>query len=410
MVSKKKIFKDRIDAIDIMRGISMFLMILVHMDVYWLREESMWLVAFTFISLNFMGTSQFVFISGLGMTYSWRKSQEILDSPRLNLKRSMSRTYIMLVVAFIYNVIAILVRPDVGIEGLWYWNILQCIAVCRLMGAFLLRKPIKFRLAFYFIFLVVHSITLHWMEPRLANSILADVIFYIFYNPLAGDIFLIFFSFFLMGSIMGDVVYDCNKYLHAESFREDNGEKLKKTLRIWFITGFAFLSLGIIVGLESTTMDHWELIPNMNLHPSVNFQTIPLFLSVNSYSWALCCTGVHLIVLFTLFYFLDIKRKSIRPWYLFKMYGLYSLTIYFVHYIFLILPFAISADFSLNHVNIWPVKLILYILILGLVYNIHKKTRGRKSFEYFIKKYSSDIFKWIQEKDKKKKKGEGGIN
>src|SRR6056297_2192432 len=112
MVSKKKIFKDRIDAIDIMRGISMFLMILVHMDVYWLREESMWLVAFTFISLNFMGTSQFVFISGLGMTYSWRKSQEILDSPRLNLKRSMSRTYIMLVVAFIYNVIAILVRPD----------------------------------------------------------------------------------------------------------------------------------------------------------------------------------------------------------------------------------------------------------------------------------------------------------
>ncbi len=393
----------RLDSIDILRGISIFLMIMAHTDWEWLQEGSMWLIGFKFLAVNYIGTSQFVFIAGLGFTYSWRKSQDSVADQNTVLRNSMSKTIVMFLVSFIFNAIAPLFRPSVGkVEGLWYMNILQVIALSRLLGILIVKFSIKDKILLYFSLVSINSILLWWMIPRIDTSFTARAVYYALFHPLSGDIFPVNFAFFVMGSAMGDVFYGIRKEMNIrieKGFRPvKTRDRLRDELRMYVLLGISLVLLGITTGLYKTQMDHRGLIPEINTHPAVNVKSLWGFLSVHSHAWAFMCSGIQIILVTIFFYFLDYHHRSRKIWNLFYLYGRYSLTIYFSHYLLIIAPLAFDPSFSLNHRNIWPVKAFVYSVMYLFVSEIHKRSRGKFSFEFIIGVAAKNIFQYMEKR------------
>ena len=58
-----EILQKRVMTIDLLRGISIFLMMLAHIETYWLEPESFWSIGIKFLIIQIMGTSNFTFVA-----------------------------------------------------------------------------------------------------------------------------------------------------------------------------------------------------------------------------------------------------------------------------------------------------------------------------------------------------------
>ncbi len=401
----------RMHSVDIMRGISIFLMMLAHMNWEWLQNDSMWLIGFKFIILNYAGTSQFVFISGLGFTYSWCKSKDVIQDEKTRMRKSMSKTIVMIALAFFFNFMAIFFRPKVGFDGLWYWNILQTIAISRLLATAIIDYSPKIKFVFYFGCVLVNSFVLWWMEPRLETSVSASIVYYALFHPMSGDIFIVNFGFFVMGTVVGEELYKIKKEMNKRIEKGQNTEKKNdwiQTRTKWFLLlGLLLVSLGIVSGMYITTMDHRGLIQEINTHPKWNISGMYAFFSIHSHAWAFCCSGIHITLTSLYFYFIDYKSVSKRFWNMFYYYGRYSLTIYFSHYLIIHGPFVFYPNFCLTHKTIWPAIFFTYTIMYLFVYEIDKQTKGKASFEFIIGFVAKKLFKFLEKRANLPRKNDG---
>jgi Heparan-alpha-glucosaminide N-acetyltransferase, catalytic len=423
--NKKDNSKIRLYSLDILRGISMFLMLLAHAMTYWPDENSFWVMPIYFIILNISGTSQFTYVAGLGLSFSWLQYRAKGMSEKEIYQKSMSRTYVMIIVSIGYNFVATIVRGT-GLAGLWCWNILQCIAFCRLIGTFLmaLQRKMRFFIAIALVFLT--GIITWWMVPLYATNIPAKLVFYLFYNPMHGDGFLVFFPFFLMGTVLGEIVFEIvritrnasnpipkatqkvNPEITSNSTSEipSNADiEIISLLKYWLKIGIVIFLTGILIGLTPTgpKYDYYELIFWINTHPNIMISTLPLFLMPNSFAWALYCSGWHIILTVLFVYYIDVLKKSHKPWTIFVYFGKYSLTIYFFHYLFLMMPYAIYPNFALNHIWVQIAFVLFELLNWWFAYIIDKKWNMKVSFEYLILLGSNLIYNKMIESNKGEK-------
>ncbi len=360
----------RLRTFDILRGISILLMLITHGFLYWLDPKDAYiLIIYRFISNTFL-VNGFIFVSGLGFGFSWNHQIEIGTSKKEIYRRSLIRTLLILILSIIYNLIAVLIN-DYDWNNIWYWYILQTIAFSRLFGLVLIKIPKRTQFIFSLFLIIITPVLLNGLQMAKDFNNFANTIYFILFNQINANSILIFLPFFLIGTIFGQEIHE---------FSDD---LIKIKLKKWLLLGFIMLLSGLIIGflqyVDSELGTYY--IQKLNRNPNWNVETLPLFLIRGSYAWCIYSIGWEILIFVLVFYIVEIKRKNKelkKKSNILELFGKYSLSIYLCHYLFFIIQLELSPVFI-------GIPIVLLILTVWLaVYFLHRCNEGIYSIEYLI--------------------------
>jgi len=365
----------RLKSIDTFRGLCMSWMILGHLSGWWIRAEDFQLAIFLNIILDSIGSSGFLFIAGLSTMLSHRKKLVRAKKTEQYSKKTIRNEYFlralfMLIIALIYNLsIAItltFISGENNFPWVWSWFILLTISISLFIAWPLLKIPKLLRLVIGIIIWIANNYIFNFLVLYMGQANAFGVLFYILYNGYELDPILSFFPFFLIGTVVGEVIY--------ELLNRHNSENRRKIFRNNFIIPSVVIGVGLVTF-------------------NVLFQ-FPEFLMRWSLPWLLYTIGIDLI-LFSGLFALEIygfmeKEKSYRFLY---YYSFYSLTIYLAHNIlyFLFLK-------QLNPFNIWFFIAGAFIAIGLLLMAIYKKWGEKASLKYHLSRLSIKLAMRIEKK------------
>ncbi|MFX1586833.1 MAG: heparan-alpha-glucosaminide N-acetyltransferase domain-containing protein [Promethearchaeota archaeon] len=330
--------KKRFKSIDFLRGLHIFLMVFLHLSDWWLVFEAYWLNNILHFIFEPIGATGFLFISGVSTALSYKSNQlKLKDSNELNWKTIKSiyffRAFIILMIALLYNMFLTFRFGD--ISDIWSWNVLQTIAVSLILVWPFLKTSKIFRIFVGVILLLINELLLAFLRDFEGVPNLFGILFHILYNPLNQFTIISFFTMFLFGTVIGDIVFDITLL--------DDEKERRNIVKNNFLIGT--LILGII------------LVPN-----GVLFQ-FPTFISRNTFPSFIYSIGIILVafsLLISIEEFEIIKTK--KNYNIMFFYSYYSFTVYLGHNLlyFLLLD-------RLNAVSFWiPIIITMSILTLLL--------------------------------------------
>jgi fucose 4-O-acetylase-like acetyltransferase len=122
-----------------------------------------------------------------------------------------------------------------------------------------------------------------------------------------------------------------------------------------------------------------------------------MFLVKNEFPWLLYSNGRLIILTIIIYYKIDYKMKPEKA-YFFELYGKYSLTIYFGHYICYLLPF------ELSYRVIGFAFLIFMFIIWLIMYLIDTKGKGKTSLEFLMALGARQLSNYMIKRSTLKKK------
>lgn len=363
----------RLKSIDIFRGLCMAWMVLTHLIDWWLKSEYNWLHIAAIMIIESIGASGFLFISGVSISISYRKRLLKVKSSEDYNYRMVRNSYLLratfiLIIALIYNsTVAIgLLNPAM----IWTWFVLLTAAISLFITWPLLRTSKLFRIIVGVLVIILNQVVIFFLLPYKGEYNLYGVLFHILYNSINQDPILIFFPFFLFGTVIGDIIFD-TFYLQDENVKR---EIFKKNLFIpSIIMGFSLIILGILI-------------------------KFPNFLIRESLSWIIYSLGIELILLSILLFFEIFEViKTKKSYKLLFYYSYYSLTIYLAHNLLYFLFYN-----QLNVFNIWIFAAGAFIIIgiiLRTVYNIWE---SKASIKVQVGRLSLGLTERIEERIKRK--------
>ncbi|HMF34516.1 MAG TPA: heparan-alpha-glucosaminide N-acetyltransferase domain-containing protein [Candidatus Lokiarchaeia archaeon] len=372
---EKKKSSLRIRSIDLLRGLFIMLMIISHGFSYWLIPSNIWLFAIEGPVFGTIAMFGFVFISGVGFGYSWSREAQNPSSGNNQSLKSLSHTLALLLVAICYNVAYTIAMGDNAL-GIISWQILQCLAVCRLLSLLFIRVKKYTRFAIGLGLVAFGSLLLNLINFGHTNNLAAQFLFLILYKPLEYYPILIYFPIFLFGTVLGE---DFNKMAQNPATVAQLGKN-------WFLYGAWSLFTGILLGLQKETVTPYngrDFLSMLNTNPSFHITTYPLLFDINSYAWCFFYCGLIVVLSITLFYYLDLKnmgknapipgQKGILD-----LYGRYSLTIFLGHYMAFLIPPLWDAS------GIWLPTLALVLVVWLAIWVLDKKGKGKYSLEFML--------------------------
>ena len=338
----------RLKSIDIFRGMGMVYIIVGHMIDWWTRPEDDFLF-YIYVSLfSAIGAAGFVFISGVSTALSYRnrlvKAKTLDDYNKKVIKKEyLFRAFLVLILGLIYNSIVAIEFLDPLI--IWKWFIILTVAVCLFMAWPFLKTSKLFRLLVGAIVWIVNQFVLVFLLPFKEQTNFFGVIFYILYNSLDQNPILSFFTFFLIGTVIGDIIYDI--YLVDDEIARKRAIKQK------------ILVPSLIFGIAMIMFSFWFLLPNLFTEKILTIKT--------NIWWLIYSLGIELILILILLGIEEFKLIKTEKSYRFLYYfSYYSLTLFLVQNINFFLFYAL-----LNRYNIWlfiVVTIILYGLMLRFLY------------------------------------------
>jgi len=330
-------------------------MFLGHLIEWWIKPEYIWLRTFTFFIFDPIGASGFLFISGVSITLSYRnrlsRVEEVKDLSYSRIKMSYYlRAFFLLAIAIIYNIaIAFTINQ---LSWIWTWFILMTAAFSLL---------IVWPLFNQYLYLL--------LSPYQNQLNLQGIFYHIFYNDYSQDPLLNFFSFFLFGTVVGDILNNLNN--------NKNPELKRKQLKKKMIIPTSLISLGLI-----------------SLGVLFNF---PSFLSRSSLSWLFYALGIDLVVLMILIILEEYKIFSTKKSYrVFFYFSYYSFTVYLGHN-FLYFIFYQKLDL----VTIWIAVVLTFIVFSLFLRQIYKKWGWKASLKALLGKTSFKLAYKIEEKKRR---------
>jgi uncharacterized membrane protein len=344
-------------------------MVLNHIINWWLKSEYSWLHSIAIMIIDPIGASGFLFISGVSVTLSYRKRiSRIVESEDLNFRIVRNsyffRAFFIFIIAIIYNIPVPFVLNDPTM--IWIWFVLLTSAISLFITWPLLKVSKFIRIIIATVIIVLHLILVSKLLPYQGEANFFGLLFHILYNGITQDPILIFFPFFLIGTVVGDIIH--------ESINVRNSQNLKRVLLYLLIIGLFLIISGVLLNY-------------------------PKFLRRRSLSWIIYSTGIDIVILTLL---LLIERSNLmtskKSYKLIFYYSYYSLSIYLAHnaLYFLFLN-------QLDIISIWFSALGAFLFI-GLVFRAIYKKWGRKaSIKAQISILSLKISKKIEEMLKNKK-------
>jgi uncharacterized membrane protein len=352
----------RLKSIDNFRGIAVIAMIWLHLSEWSLSGDSVlfldiplfvtqygFLVSYQFIS----GVSRYLFYKTGG---SKVKSSETIDNRRIK-REFVVRGLFLLFVALLYNtVVAIFTSKPYEI---WSWFILLAIAFSLIMITPLLDSSTKTRGILGVVFMVLNFTLLALLQDFKEQTNLFGFLYHLLFYPVGLHPILSSFAVFLIGTVVGEVIYE----IYYKEGKERRLSLLKKKLIVP-----SFLIGGIIVTFIA--------IAN-----SVLILNLPSFYGIIS------ATGISLI-LFSLYVLIE-EYEIFTPKKNFKFifyFSYYSLTIYLVHnLLYFLFHKSLNALVSSIYIGLVIVSIGLFLKL------IYPKVGASLSIKKLISKLSSRI-------------------
>ncbi len=333
-------------------------MFLGHLLEWWIRPEYAYVNNFTHVILDSVGASGFLFISGVSIALSYRNRIYRVEVLKEYTKSRVRNSYILralflLIIAIFYNLSIALAIND--LTYIWSWFVLLTASISLLVGWPLLKLPKYFRIVIGLSVWILNIFLFEFLVTYNGQVNIFGGVFHLLYNKPHLDPILIFFPFFLFGTVVGDLISDLN-FDNTELSRKKTFSTVKK----YIIIGPILIIIGIVIGF-------------------------PDFLVRSSLSWSIFSLGIQLTLLMTLFIFEILIGNKIKKNYKFLFYfSYYSFTVYLTHSIlyFLFLK-------QLDYISIWFAILITFLMFGMLLRIIYRYWKEKFSIKIQLGRISS---------------------
>lgn len=306
------------------------------MVIWW--PEDKWIYINYVSILSTLGAVAFTFISGLSTMISYRNRLIRLDK---NENYSFSqvkyeylfRAVFIVILGLIYNIFVAIVYLN-PLE-IWGWFILLTLGICLLMSWPLLKTSKLFRILFGALIWIINLILLNLLTPFKGQFNLYGILYHILYNPIDQNIILSFFTFFIIGTVIGDIIYDF-------SLIENDLEKRKAVK-------YKLLYPSLLIGTILISIGFYFLFPI--------FFTEQILSAKSNIWWLMYSLGIELILI-SIFISIDVyeffkPKKSYKFLYYFSYYSLTVFLLQNINYFFFYQ--------SLPWYNLWVFVLITVI-------------------------------------------------
>ena len=357
----------RLKSIDNFRGIGIIIMIWLHLSDWWLSDGLSFInvpvlvtqygfwVSYQFIS----GISRFLFYKTGGLREG---SSEIINNQKIKREFVVSGL-ILLFIALLYNSVTAI--SDSNPSKIWTWFFLFTLAISLIMMTPLLNTSKKTRLYLGVVFLVINYIILSFLQDFKGQANLFGILYHLLYYEIGLHPILSSFAVFLIGTVVGEVIYE----IYYKEEKESRLSLLKKRL----------ITPSILIGGLLVT---FIFVVNSFL-----------FLNLPSFYGIISTIGISLI-LFSLFILVEeyeiIKTK--RNYKFIFYFSYYSLTIYLAHNLLFFLFFerldALTSSFCI----------VIVIVLIGLSLKlIYPKLGAYISIKKMISYFSYRVVRKIEE-------------
>ena len=359
----------RLKSIDNFRGITIIAMIWLHLSEWWLSGDSQWFYYSSLQVIQYVFWVSFQFISGIStfLFYKTRKLKQ--QTSKSNKKKPVKREFILraillLIVSFIYNssiAIAIL-------NPLYIWSsfILLSIAVSLIMIWPLLETSKWTRIYLGIFFMAFNFIILSFLQDFKGKINFFGIIYHFLYYPISLHPIFSSFAVFLIGTAVGDIIYDV--------YNNKEKERRRRLMRRRII-----IPSLIIGGILITFVYSAE---------SVHFLNLPSFYRIIS------SLGISLI-LFSVFILIEEYEilKTKKTYKFIFYYSYYSLTIYVAHNLLYFL------FLGLLNIPILLLFLLLTTILLGLLLKwLYENTSSIFAIKVIIGKLAHKMVKAVKER------------
>ncbi|MBY8982652.1 MAG: DUF1624 domain-containing protein [Candidatus Lokiarchaeota archaeon] len=307
----------RIKSIDFFRGLCIIWMMCGHFSEWWMYKSlfnavntDTWNIFYIF---DFLGAAGFLFISGMGITISYKvKLIKSKQSNEFNFKKYRFEYFIkallLLLIGLVYNLVESILVND--FSKIWIWFILQTLPFCILISWPFLNINKYYKIIIAIIFFIVNEIIWFYVKPYKNHyDTLGGILFYILYNNETLSPILQFFPIFIIGSFIGDIIYE--NVITPQNKNLSNSIFIKKTI-------LPLISIGLVL-----------VIISIFIYPEHPF---PPYFYPRESSWIIYSIGA-LICLYSIFLAIErldlIKIKS--KYRFFYYFSYYSFTTFILH-------------------------------------------------------------------------------
>jgi len=367
----------RIGSIDFVKGFAIVFIILAHSGSAWLNSENQYVYGILFSIMDFLGPSLFVFLSSLSVIFSIKNKQNILP-PKVIRMRIFSRGAMIILIAMIYNVVS-LTLDGFGVPfplSLWGWNILMFIGASQIFSFYALKLTKLYRGIIAILIVVFSNVIrdLIFVPGLEGNNLIVIVIHFIVIGPNPMVPLLPGLAICFISTIFGEYLY--------EAMNKGTDDAYVGLFRIFMVWGIILVALGVGFGsqlyTESSIPGGLLEYPHMILLSVANgpspFQSyfeipgMPEFLIRGRGPNMFYNLGAALLIIAICFYFIDIKKKYGNFVKMLVYYGKVSLSLFFVHQIFLGLFIGQFDVFLFLIVNITYVGFMGFLMFLWMEY------------------------------------------
>lgn len=369
----------RIRSIDFVKGFAMCLIVLAHCSDAWLDYEWRYAYGLVYSILDVFGPSLFIFLSALSVVFSLRRKTGVV--PERVIRNSIFvRGISIMGLGVLYNLIA---RPDLPFPLiLWGWDILMFIGAAQIITYYVIKLSRGNRIAIgLFIVFLTEQIRVY-LAANMDNPVIVIVNF-IIVSPTPQIPFFPYVSLCFFSSIFGELFF--------EAMILETEEAYKETFRSFMKWGLLFVLIGMAIpfvdGQFFVTEAQYpiadypfiENLPTMAAQNWVVIDLFPKFLLRGTSANLFYALGMALLILGISFYYIDIKNHDNSFVKMLLFYGQTSLTIFFLHYPFLVLYF--------RQFNV-AIYFFIWIGFLGFIgfvmYIWNKQWNGKYTLEWIM--------------------------
>ena len=357
----------RIASIDFVKGFAIVFIILAHSANAWLNSENRYIYGILFALLDFLGPSLFVFLSALSVIFSIRNKQHILPKKVIQM-RIFSRGFIIIGIAMIYNVFS-LSFENYNIPfplNLWGWNILMFIGFSQIMSYYALNLRKLYR-AIIGIGIIAFSNVIRdqLLYPgKESGNIVMIILHFILIGPIPMVPLLPGLSICFLSTIFGEYLY--------EAMNKGTNDAYVGLFRLFLTWSLILILAGIGLGFQLYTREtiiggaseypQIALLTVANSSDFINIPGMPDLLIRGRASNVIYNLGASLLVITISFYFIDLKKRKENDFvHMLVYYGKVSLSLFFIHQLFL------SLLYRQLDVGMFLVINLTYIAFLGFL-------------------------------------------
>ena len=317
----------RIDSLDVTRGVAMMFIILLHFCLAWLDNNVVFLAAAGQIFLEFLGPAMFIILSTISVVFTVRRKEGKLPGKVIRNGMFMRGLFII-IFGFIYNLFSL---------KIWGWNILMFIGFGQIFTYYALKLDKIPRMIIGLLILFSSEIIRDFLWIAQNDNLFIWIINFFISSPQPEITLLPWLSICFIAPVFGEYMY--------EVMMKGTKEAYMRLVKVFLIIGCCIALFGIFIGLEQkyftdilynpeSSYPYINLLKMWNQQPVAPVTGLVKFLITGTYSNVLYTLGLDLITIAIIFYLIDIKKHDNIFIRMLKFYGMASLTLFLIEYMF----------------------------------------------------------------------------